>query len=63
MNTKDEALNKTDNDISQTIGKAHVDIFQTIDTKVGNALKGKLLEISVEGSTMASIKLIFFGWR
>ena len=61
MNTKDEAQNKTNDDISQTIGKTYVDISQMIDTKVGNVLKGKPLEISAEGFNMGSINLIFFG--
>ena len=48
MKTKDEASSKTNGDVSQTI-----------DTKVGNDIKGKPLEISVEGFNVGSIKLIF----
>ena len=48
MNTMDEASGKTNSYIPQTI-----------DTKVGNVLKGKPLEISAEGFNMGSIKLNF----
>ena len=41
MNTKDEVSGKTNDDITQTI-----------DTKEGNVLKGKPLEISKEGFNM-----------